>query len=113
MLERQRTPINSNALQRPVLAAPEDAAPYPHLGRSADFQSAVSQNCILPAVGYRAACSCSRCPADCKSAIQQIENLRYSRFAKVGLPKNEKSEKKGLTRRTGQVLVEHNAIKNR
>ncbi len=48
-----------------------------HPARSADFQSAVSQNSIL-----RSACSCSVFrilgrPADCKSAIQQSATLRY------------------------------------
>ena len=43
---------------------------------SADFQSAVSQNCILPSVRTLEAHK-RRCPADYKSAIQQIENLRY------------------------------------
>ena len=45
--------------------------------RSADFQSAVSQNCILLSA-YRAATPAGvRCSADYKSAIRQIANLRY------------------------------------
>jgi hypothetical protein len=38
---------------------------------------AVSQNCILLAVRTLEAVEGIRCPADYKSAIQQIENLRY------------------------------------
>ena len=41
-----------------------------------DFQSAVSQNCILRA-WKTSAPRRFRSPADYKSAIQQIENLRY------------------------------------
>src|SRR5947209_2766162 len=44
--------------------------------RSADFQSAVSQNCILLAWKIPAPRQFGN-PADCKSAIRQIENLRY------------------------------------
>ena len=45
--------------------------------RSADFQSAVSQEFILRSVCRRAAAAKVECPADWKSAIQQIGNLRY------------------------------------
>src|SRR5687767_4925350 len=45
--------------------------------RSADFQSAVSQNCILRAVPTRLSLACIERPADCKSALQEIANLRY------------------------------------
>jgi hypothetical protein len=45
--------------------------------RSADFQSAVSQNCILQSRRRLEAAASVRRPADYKSAIQQIENLRY------------------------------------
>src|SRR5437667_12671002 len=47
-------------------------------GRSADFQSAVSQNCILLAEHSFQRAENFRRPADCKSAIQQIKNLRYA-----------------------------------
>ena len=40
--------------------------------RSADFQSAVSPNCIRQGVGH------PQRPADYKSAIRQIGNLRYA-----------------------------------
>jgi hypothetical protein len=50
----------------------------PSQERSADFQSAVSQNCILLRVGSLAAAVTIQRPADYKSAIQQIENLRYA-----------------------------------
>ena len=43
---------------------------------SADFQSAVSQNCILLRVRTLEAVEGIRCSADYKSAIPQIENLR-------------------------------------
>src|SRR5271169_738176 len=45
--------------------------------RSADFQSAVSQNCILLSARRSDAPPDVGRPADYKSAIQQIENLRY------------------------------------
>ena len=44
---------------------------------SADFQSAVSQNCILPSTGRFDTAGIVPSPADWKSAIRQIENLRY------------------------------------
>ena len=44
---------------------------------SADFQSAVSQNCILPGAGIFETLAAARRKADCKSALRQIENLRY------------------------------------
>ena len=44
---------------------------------SADFQSAVSRNCILRSSGPVERTGIARRPADYKSAIQQIENLRY------------------------------------
>jgi hypothetical protein len=40
------------------------------------LQSAVSQNCILPSIAKAGALGRIRGPADYKSAIQQIENLR-------------------------------------
>ena len=45
--------------------------------RSADLQSAVSQNCILRKSSNSGPPGNIRDPADCKSAIQQIANLRY------------------------------------
>ena len=47
------------------------------IGRSADLQSAVSQNCILLSIAKAGALGGIRGPADYKSAIQQIANLRY------------------------------------
>ena len=53
--------------------------------RSADLQSAVSQNCILRDLANPTSDLAiqrvfkNRAPADCKSAIQQITNLRYVR----------------------------------
>ena len=44
---------------------------------SADFQSAVSPNCIRQGVGDTEKLANFRQRADCKSAKQQIENLRY------------------------------------
>src|SRR5438105_5401183 len=49
------------------------------IGRSADFQSAVSQNCILLAVAMPRDVGAFGRSADCKSATQQIKNLRYAR----------------------------------
>ena len=46
--------------------------------RSADFQSAVSQNFIPQAGRHSSRRRNFRQSADCKSAIQQIENLRYA-----------------------------------
>ena len=46
-------------------------------GRSADLQSAVPQNCILHSAGRVNALARVLGPADYKSAIQQIANLRY------------------------------------
>jgi hypothetical protein len=43
---------------------------------------AVSQSCTLPAVGKRPHVGPIPRPADCKSAIRQIENLRYKRSAR-------------------------------
>jgi len=48
--------------------------------RSADFQSAVPQNYILQVVRIEPRPRCLQHFADCKSAIQQIENLRYEDF---------------------------------
>jgi len=45
--------------------------------RSAELHSAVSQNCILRGVSQSEPAGTCRRPADWKSAIQQIENLRY------------------------------------
>jgi hypothetical protein len=45
--------------------------------RSADLQSAVSQNYILQALDNPKSAGVMRRAADCKSAIQQIANLRY------------------------------------
>jgi serine/threonine protein kinase len=44
--------------------------------RSADFQSAVSPNCIRQTAGSKGALPKPARRADCKSAIQQIGNLR-------------------------------------
>src|SRR5207302_11413253 len=49
------------------------------IDRSADFQSAVSQNCILLAVAMPRDVGAFGRSADCKSATQQIKNLRYAR----------------------------------
>src|ERR1051326_2940184 len=50
------------------------------LRRSADFQSAVSRNCLLPGGrNFQTAQAFSR-PAECNSAIRPIENLRYGAF---------------------------------
>ena len=59
---------------------------YPEpTGRSADFQSAVSQNSILQREGGFGAPARVQRPADYKSAIQQIGNLRYvTVFASLG-----------------------------
>jgi hypothetical protein len=46
-------------------------------GSSADFHSAVSQEFILWKARRCAAAAKIQCPADWKSAIQQIGNLRY------------------------------------
>jgi len=45
--------------------------------RSAELHSAVSQNCILRGVSQSEHAGTCRRPADWKSAIPQIENLRY------------------------------------
>jgi len=45
--------------------------------RSAEFHSAVSQSCSLPTVGKRRRVGSIARSADFKSAIRQIENLRY------------------------------------
>ncbi len=45
--------------------------------RSADLQSAVSPNCIRQGVGSAGELGAFERAADCKSAIQQIANLRY------------------------------------
>jgi len=52
--------------------------------RSADFQSAVSQNSILPVV-HNVAVS-EKQAADCKSAVQQIKNLRYDQVLNLFSP---------------------------
>jgi hypothetical protein len=59
---------------------------YPEpAGRSADFQSAVSQNSILQNRGRFGAPGRVQRPADYISAIQQIGNLRYGTvFASLG-----------------------------
>ena len=44
-----------------------------------DFQSAVSQNCILRSNRSSVDSRADLRPADCKSAIRQIENLRYAK----------------------------------
>jgi len=49
--------------------------------RSADFQSAVSQNFILHRVGILKVSWFVERPAGCNPAIQQIDNLRYADFA--------------------------------
>ncbi len=49
------------------------------ISRSADFQSAVSPNCIRPGVGS------SRHAAECNSAIRQNTILRYFRCGSTGL----------------------------
>src|SRR5438067_1708550 len=49
------------------------------IDHSADFQSAVSQNCILLAVAMPRGAGAFGRSADCKSATQQIKNLRYAR----------------------------------
>jgi hypothetical protein len=47
------------------------------LGRSADFQSAVSPICNRQRVRYSKGARVLRRSAECNSAIRQIENLRY------------------------------------
>ena len=47
-------------------------------GSSADFQSAVSQDCILRSSSSIECAGILRRAADYKSAIQQINNLRYA-----------------------------------
>jgi len=47
------------------------------ISRSAELHSAVSQNCILQRFGLIESEGIVCRAADCKSAIQQIENLRY------------------------------------
>ena len=49
---------------------------------AASPRRAVSQRCTLPAVGIRRGVGPIRRPADCKSAIRQIENLRYKPSAR-------------------------------
>ncbi len=51
--------------------------------RSADFQSAVAQNCILPGYHNPRRFRSSPRPADCKSAIRQIQNLRYAALSRL------------------------------
>ena len=46
-------------------------------GRSAELHSAVPQVCNLRSAGTKSTPPVSQRPTDCKSAIQQIENLRY------------------------------------
>src|ERR1035441_8662988 len=48
------------------------------LARNADFQSAVSQNSILPRAPRNLPPPFAERPADWKSAIRQIGNLRYA-----------------------------------
>ena len=55
-----------------------NALTYGQHRRSADFQSAVSQNCILLRVGRVPPRAPILRAADYKSAIQQIGNLRYA-----------------------------------
>jgi hypothetical protein len=47
------------------------------LSRSADFQSAVSPNCIRQGVGLVPRVGVSQRPAECNSAIRQSTTLRY------------------------------------
>ena len=49
------------------------------MSRSADFQSAVPQACSLQGVGGVKRLGAFPRPADLKSAIRQITNLRYER----------------------------------
>ena len=56
-----------------------DISYRPANGCSADLQSAVSRICNPPPVRH------SDSPADWKSAIQQVENLRYDDAAHVSL----------------------------
>jgi Dockerin type I domain len=50
--------------------------------RSAELYSAVSQSCTLPTGGKRRRVGSIPRPADCMSAIRQIENLRYKTSAR-------------------------------
>jgi hypothetical protein len=52
--------------------------------RSVDFQSAVSPNCIRQGIDPAGGLRTLDRDADCKSAIQQIENLRYENRAFPG-----------------------------
>src|SRR3954451_14579756 len=55
-------------------------------GSSADFQSAVSQNCILRTVRTLSRVRNVEAFAECNSAIQQIANLRYAFFLRIMEP---------------------------
>jgi hypothetical protein len=55
-----------------ILSSPTESP-----ARSAGFQSAVSRKCILQSVGYLDARGPCWRPAYDKSALEQIENLRY------------------------------------
>jgi len=74
---------NGTAAQRPMGSLPPAGQTYclvrgmDDKARSAELHSAVSQNCILRGVSQSEHAGTCQRPADWKSAIQQIENLRY------------------------------------
>src|SRR5438093_11895181 len=59
------------------------------LGRSADFQSAVSPICNRQRVQWIQRAPAFGLSAECNSAIQQIENLRYFFAARRSTRKSE------------------------
>src|SRR6185369_5126705 len=78
---------------------------FPELNRSADFQSAVSQNCILRTARMRHLpdrIERIERPADCKSAIRQNTILRY--FAAVQV-ESHLSDVLSTRQRCGAVTV--------
>ena len=76
-LERQGSDWQYRQSRGEVLSVISPVTYSEPAGRSADFQSAVSQNCILLSAARFEAAGVVPSPVDCKSAIQQIENLRY------------------------------------
>ena len=65
--------------KKPEARKPKAAALSVARSRSAELHSAVSQICNLRRVGRGKSVGLLRHLAECNSAIQQIENLRYSR----------------------------------
>jgi len=72
--------LPSASVTRPqALTGIRDLELSTHRGRSAELHSAVSQVCNLRGVEVTRALLKFQRPAECNSAIQQIENLRYGR----------------------------------